>query len=108
MNGCLPIRSPETKTAKPKKKWQQEWLLIGNVFLPDWIVDPGFVIDRTAAGVGGAVRFHFRYDESRRNSPEFPDHIKSGFIDFDPARSYCATRYQYRIVRSEERRVGKE
>jgi hypothetical protein len=75
------------------------WLTCGNVWLPDWLRDGSFVITRTESrsdhGEAGRLRIHFATDVSRRRLPGAPDHIPSGFIDFDPARSYRVLGYEY-------------
>ncbi|MBI3409527.1 MAG: hypothetical protein HY040_14395 [Planctomycetes bacterium] len=75
------------------------WLRCGNIWLPEWIADASFVVTRTEevleAGAAKALRVHFAYDASQRQSQadDVPDYVQSGFIDFDPLCRWRVMRY---------------
>lgn len=78
------------------------WLRCGNVWLPDWLLDPSFVVTKTVKTEGAAgtprLKLHFKYDPARRQSDDMlkvPEHIHSGFIEFEPESSFRITSYEY-------------
>lgn len=73
------------------------WLVCGNIWLPDWIADGSFVVSRAEAIGANLLRVHFTYDKSRKQSSDAPDHVKSGYIDFDPGHSHRTMGYEYHL-----------
>lgn len=76
------------------------WLTCGNIFLPDWIADDCFVVERVADVGGGAVqRIHFRHDEARRRSlrKEVLIPVVAGHLDVEPGAHYRVVGYRFAI-----------
>lgn len=74
-----------------------QWMTVGNVRLNEWLEEAAFIftrIENRPQPPTGVLRAYFAYNGSRGG---WPDGIKSGYIDFDPTRSYRPMCYQYDI-----------
>lgn len=71
------------------------WLLVGNVYLYDWLKEPGFVVSRLEpsepAAAPAVVRAFFTYNPAKRAS----NFVKDGYLDFEPARHFRPVGYQF-------------
>jgi hypothetical protein len=75
------------------------WLVVGNVWLPDFLGDDSFVIQGVQAiqdkSPPKVIRVSFRVDPARRKSADAPEDIRSGSIDFDPECFFRPTQWEF-------------
>ncbi len=88
-------KNKRTVTAIP---WLQ--ILGGSIFVPGWVQEPGFHITKVESrnGAESALkRLFFFYRPPQAGHSHAPAYVKQGFLDVDPRRYYCITRYDITI-----------
>ncbi len=77
------------------------WLWACYLRLEELIPDPSFEITQMVAsepeGNSALLRVHFRFDATRKEDPTLPEHVRSGYIDFDTAHAFRPTAYEFQV-----------